>query len=120
MLDPFDLFCAYHLGLDGAGRVRFANIHDVARRFATGVDVVEAALESYGMDAARMLEIDFDLAAAQHDIQVSPPGVDLPSIARMHFDLFLAARERPRDWDKELAADAAANAETFGGRGPRR
>ena len=113
MLDPFDLFCAYHLGLDGQGRVRFSNIHDVARRFATTVDVVEAALKANGMDAARMLELDFDLPSAQLDIQVSPPGVDLPSIARMHYDLFLGAKDKPRDWKRELEDDARVNDETF-------
>jgi hypothetical protein len=112
-LDPFRLFCAYHLGLGPDGRVRFANVHDVARRFGVTPAEVQDALERFGMDAARMIELDFDLAAAQLDIQASPPGVDLPSIARMHWDLFTTAKEKPRDWDAERAEDERVNRETF-------
>lgn len=116
--DAFELFCAYHLGLAPSGKVRFANIHDVARAFGMDVDGVQAALERHGMDAARMLELDFDLAGAQLDIQASPPGVDLPSIARMHWDLFLQAPEKPRDWDAERREDELINAKTFDGTKP--
>jgi hypothetical protein len=117
-MDPFALFCAYHLGLDVTAkeferRARHRNIHDVARLFGVGVDDVERALVANKMDAARMLEIDFDVTSAQLDIQASPPGVDLPSIARMHYDLFLEAPEKKRDWERELREDEAANAATF-------
>lgn len=113
-LDPFALFCAYHLGLGPDGKVRFANVHDVARRFGVAPDEVQAALVRFGMDPARMLDLDFDLAAAQLDIQASPPGVDLPSIARMHWELFVVAREKPRDWEAERLEDERVNRETFG------
>jgi hypothetical protein len=113
-MDPFALFCAYHLGLDlRSNRAGHRNIHDVARMFAVDVGAVEHALVANKMDAARMLELDFDLVSAQLDIEASPPGVDLPSIARMHYDLFLAAPEKKRDWDRELRDDADVNARTF-------
>ena len=113
-LDPFALFCAYHLGLDASGGVRFAHLHDVARRFAVTTDEVTAALERHGMSAARMLELDFDLAGAQFDIEASPPGVDLASIAQMHWELFLNAKPRARDWIAEAEQAARENEEIFG------
>lgn len=113
-LDPFALFCAYHLGLGPDGKVRFSNVHDVARRFGVAPEEVQEALVRHRMDAARMLELDFDLAAAQLDIQASPPGVDLPSIARMHWELFVSAGEKPRDWEAEREEDERVNLETFG------
>jgi hypothetical protein len=112
-IDPFALFCAYHLGLDAEGRFRHRNIHDVARIFHTDVDTIEQALVAHGMDAARMLNLDFDLAGAQLDMQASPPGVDLPSLAQMHWDLFLNAPEKKRDWQAEHDEDERINAETF-------
>ncbi len=114
-LDPFALFCAYHLGLDVRGRRRFSNIHDVARDFGVDVDVVEQALVRHGLDAARLLNIDFDLVSAQLDIQASPPGVDLLSIAQMHWELLQDAPEKPRDWAAE-AEDAARENEAIFGR----
>lgn len=113
-LDPFALFCAYHLGLDPGGRARFAHLHDVARRFGVSSDEVTAALERHGMSAARMLELDFDLASAQLDIEASPPGVDLLSIAQMHWEKFLAAAPRRRDWAAEAEQAARENLVIFG------
>ena len=113
-LDPFALFCAYHLGITEDGRYRFQNVHDVARRFGVAKDDVDAALRAYAMAAEDLVQSDFDVASAQVDMQVSPAGVDLVGLAAMHWDAFLAAKPRARDWDKELAADAAANEATYG------
>lgn len=112
-IDPFALFCAYHLGLDAEGRFRHRNIHDVARIFRRDVQTIEKALVANGMDAARMLNLDFDLAGAQLDMQASPPGVDLPLLAQMHWDLFQNAPEKKRDWRAEHDEDERINAETF-------
>lgn len=112
-IEPFALFSAYYLGLNEQGRFRHQNIHDVARRFRVDTSVIEAALKKFRMDADRMLSLQFDMAGAQLDMQVSPPGVDLPSIARMHYDLFLQAEEKPRDWQREFLEDERINDETF-------
>lgn len=112
-LAAFPLFCAYHLGLDRFGRRRFNTIHDVARAAGVDRDAVDAALARHGLDAASMLRRDFDLASAQLDIQASPPGVDLVSIALMHWELFLAAPEVERDWAREAEDDARENERTF-------
>ncbi len=117
-IDPFALFCAYHLGLDANGAARFAHLHDVARRFGVGPDEINAALEAHRMSAARMLELDFDLVGAQLDIKASPPGVDLVSIARMHWEKFLVAPEKKRDWTAEAEEAARENARIFGTKGP--
>ena len=90
-LDPFALFCAYHLGLDRSGRFRFMNRHDVARDFGVDVDTIEAALRAHGLDSESGLAKDFDVAGAQLDMQLSPPGVDLVSVAMMHWDCFQQA-----------------------------
>jgi hypothetical protein len=113
-LSAFALFCAYHLGLDHQGRRRFGNIHDVARGAGVDRDQVEAALQRHGLDAGSMLNRDFDLASAQLDIQVSPPGVDLLSIAWMHWELFCCAPVVTRDWAREARADEDENARVFG------
>jgi hypothetical protein len=39
--------------------------------------------------------------------------VDLVDLARMHWELFLVAREQPRDWQSELDDDAAHNEVQF-------
>jgi hypothetical protein len=117
-LDPFLLFCGYHLGLDRRGRRRFQNAHDVARDLGVDVSAVHAALQRYGLDAERLLNLDFDLVGAQLDIQASPPGVDLLSIAQMHWELLQQAPEKRRDWAQE-AEDAARENEAIFGR-PRR
>jgi hypothetical protein len=111
-LGAFSLFCAYHLGLDRFGRRRFSTIHDVARAAGVSRQVVDDALVRHGLDPASMLERDFDLASAQLDIQASPPGVDLVSIAWMHFELWGAAPVRDRA--REAEDDARENARTFG------
>jgi hypothetical protein len=113
-LDPFALFCAYHLGLNTRGQRRFQNLHDVARDFGVGVDVVEAALVRHRLDAARLLHVDFDLGAARFDIEASPPGVDLLALAWMHWELLQAAPDKPRDWAAEADDDARANEAVFG------
>jgi hypothetical protein len=115
-IDPFALFCAYHLGFDVRApdkKARHLNAHDVAARFGLDRAALDQALAAHGMSAARMLDLDFDLTGARMDLEASPPGVDLLSIAQMHWELFLSAPEKPRDWDRELADDARENAKTF-------
>lgn len=112
--NAFRLFCAYHLGLHPDGRRREMNVHDVARALAMSVDDVNAGLQRYGLTSHRLLNLDFDLAAAREDIWASPPGVDLPSIALMHFELLQQAVDRPRDWEAERRADEAENDRVFG------
>ena len=112
-MDLFPLFCAYHLGLFPDGSVRFANLHEVAQAFDLGPDQVLATLAADKLDPDSLVHSGFDIASAQADIQVSPPGVDLVMLARMHYSEALKARAQGRDWQAEFAEDAAANAGTF-------
>jgi hypothetical protein len=114
LLDPFALFCAYHLGLAPDGTRGFLNLHQVARCLRCTPQEVEEALKRHGLTPERLLSLDFDLASAQADISLSPAGVDLKDLAAMHFEAFLVAPPRARDWEKELARDQAENDRIFG------
>ena len=113
-LDAFTLFCAYHLGITEENVYRWQNGHQVARRFGLELDELMAALQAHGLDPDTLLATGFDLASAQADVQLSPAGVDLIGLARMHFDALREMEPRGRDWAAELAEDAAANARVFG------
>lgn len=113
-IDPFDLFAAYHLGIAEDGTYRPTNIHDVARRFSTSAGGIRQTLAALGMDSDSVINSDFDMAMAQYDIQIAPEGVNIRELARNLYADYREASPNARDWEKELAADAAANAKTFG------
>jgi transposase-like protein len=115
-IDPFDLFCAYHLGIGPDKRYAHANIHDVARRFGVDAGVIRQALQEHGMDPEAMMNRDFDLAMAQLDIQVAPEGIDRIEVAKELYAQFRSAAHKPRDWRRLLAEDERENAKTFGRR----
>ena len=113
-IDPFDLFCAYHLGIAADGGYRFQNIHQVARRFGTNAGVIRQVLGELRMDSDVIVHSDFDLADAQVDIMMAPQGVSRLELAREIYERFRAAQPRRRDWVAELARDARENEKIFG------
>lgn len=115
-IDPFELFCAYYLGIGPDKRYAPANVHDVARRFGVDSGVIRQALQDHRMDPERIMNLDFDLAMAQLDIQVAPEGIDRVEIARGIYEQFRTAPHKPRDWQRLLAEDARENAKMFGRR----
>lgn len=115
-IDPFQLFCAYYLGIGPDKRYAPSNIHEVARRFGVDAGVIRQALQDHRMDPERIMNLDFDLAMAQLDIQVAPEGIDRVEIARDLYEQFRRAVHKPRDWQRLLAEDARENAKTFGRR----
>ena len=118
-IDPFELFCAYYLGIGPDKRYAPANIHDVARRFGVDAGVIRQQLQQNRMDPETLMNLDFDLAMAQIDIQVAPEGIDIVELARDLYQQFRAAAYKPRDWHRLLAEDARENAKAFGeGRTP--
>lgn len=117
-LDPFELFCAYHLGITAQNTYSFQNVHDVAKRFGVGAGEVKQALQDYGMDPDTVINSKFNMAVAQVDIQVAPPGVDLKTIAQMHFEDFLASPKKARNWLLELAKDEEVNHITYARKRP--
>ena len=114
-IDPFELFCAYHLGITPDDGYRIQNVHDVARRFGTNAASLKQSLASCGMSAEDIVHSGFDLASAQLDIMVAPPGISRRELARPLFEEFRSAPRRARDWAKEME-DAARDIEQTIGR----
>ena len=115
-IDPFELFCAYHLGITKDKQYRPSNLHDVARRFNVDSSVIKQALQAYEMDANALLNTNFDLTMAQLDIQVAPEGVDRVELAKGIYEEFRRAPRTQRDWKRVLEDDARENAKIFGRR----
>jgi len=113
-IDPFELFCAYHLGITSQNQYRPSNINDVANRFKIDVGTTRQILKEYEMDSASLLDRDFDMALAQLDIQVAPEGINRTELGRIIFEDFLKAPIKKRDWKKILEDDKKENAKTFG------
>ena len=113
-IEPFALFCAYHLGITEDDRYRFQNIHQVARRFGTNAGVIKQLLTECDMDPETIVHSGFDMASAQVDIMLAPEGISRTELARQLFQEFRAAPRRSRDWAKELAKDARDNERIFG------
>ncbi|MCZ6512316.1 MAG: hypothetical protein O6857_00130 [Nitrospinae bacterium] len=112
-IDPFELFCAYHLGITQDKGYRTANINEVANRFRTEQGMVKQALKEYDMDPESLLNRDFDMALAQLDIQVAPEGVDRLELAHGIYDDFQNAPRIKRDWNKILEEDRKENQKIF-------
>lgn len=115
-IDPFALFCAYHLGITAENTYRFQNVHEVARRFGVSSEEIQDALRAYRLDPDVLIHVGFDLASAQADVQLSPEGVDLTVLARMHYEAVLEAEPNARDWQEELSRAAEENEAIFGHR----
>jgi hypothetical protein len=115
-IDPFELFCAYHLGITEEGDYRFQNVHQVAKRFRSNAGVIKQVLTDLGMDSDAIVHSTFDMASAQVDIMLAPEGVSRIEIAKALFEEFKTAPRRSRDWKKELERDARENERIFGRR----
>lgn len=113
-IDPFELFCAYHLGLSADKSYKSANINQVAQRFKVDPATIRTAVKNYQMDSASLLDLDFDMALAQLDIQVAPEGVDRLELAKGLYEEYLQAPKVKRDWKKILEEDRKENQKVFG------
>lgn len=113
-IDPFALFCAYHLGITEDDGYRFQNIHQVAKRFGTNAGVIKQLLTDFDMAPETIVHSSFDMASAQVDIMLAPEGISRTELARSLFEEFRSAPRRGRDWKKELEEDARINERTFG------
>ena len=112
-IDPFELFCAYHLGITKDKGYRTANINEVANRFRSEPGMIKQALKEYDMDPESLLDRDFDMGLAQLDIQVAPEGVDRLELARGIYQDFQDAPRVKRDWNKILEEDRKENQKIF-------
>src|SRR5579862_7091968 len=61
-IDPFQLFCAYHLGITEDNGYRHQNVHVVARRFKTSPGVIKQLLVDLEMDPESLVQSGFDIA----------------------------------------------------------
>ena len=113
-VDPFELFCAYHLGIMADGSYRFQHIHQVAKRFNTNPSVIKQLLSDFGMDSADVINSSFDMAGAQVDVMLLPEGLDRVETARHLYAQFRAAPKKTRNWRQELEQDARENERIFG------
>lgn len=113
-IEPFALFCAYHLGITAAGDYCFQNIHQVAKRFGTNAAVIKQLLADLDMDSDTIIHSSFDMAGAQVDIMLAPDGINRSELGREFYEEFRAAPRRTRNWAKELEEDARANERIFG------
>jgi hypothetical protein len=113
-VEPFALFCAYHLGITEDDGYRFQNIHQVAKRFGTNAGVIKQLLSEFDMDPETIVHSSFDMASAQVDIMLAPEGISRTELARTLFAEFRAAPRRSRNWAKELEEDARENERLFG------
>jgi len=113
-IEPFALFCAYHLGITEEGEYRFQNIHQVAKRFATNAAVIKQLLSDFEMDSDTIIHSSFDMAGAQVDIMLAPEGINRTELGRDFYEQFRCAPRRTRNWVKELEEDARANERIFG------
>jgi hypothetical protein len=112
-IDPFELFCSYHLGITQDKGYRTANINEVAKRFRSEPGMIKQALKEYDMDPESLLDRDFDMGLAQLDIQVAPEGVDRLELARGIYQDFQDAPRVKRDWNKILEEDRKENQKIF-------
>ncbi len=113
-ISDFDLFCAYHLGITKEGTYQFQNVHQVAKQFGVNAAIIKQLLADFGIDSDTIIHSDFDLAGAQVDIMLAPPGVDLFDIGRQYYMAFRSAPKRNRNWFKELEEAARDNERIFG------
>ncbi|MCC6847895.1 MAG: hypothetical protein IT294_05290 [Deltaproteobacteria bacterium] len=101
-IDPFELFCAYHLAITPEGGYRIQNIHEVARRFGTNAAELRQILAAFGLAADDIVHSGFDLPSAQVDIMVAPEGISRRELARPLYEEFRNAPKKTRDWTREM------------------
>lgn len=89
-LDEFEIFCLYHLGLQGTQAGTPLNLNQVAARLNCAPETVQKFLVERRLDAEHLLNSGFDLVGAQMDVQHAPDGIDLKLAARHHFEQYRA------------------------------
>lgn len=66
---PFELFCAYHLGLDREFRYRFFNLNSMARYFSLTTNEVRQLLEDFHLRPEDTRHVPFNVARAHATAQ---------------------------------------------------
>ena len=101
-LEPFDLFCAYHLGITPDNRYKKQlSKREVTQIFSCSADDLHDALRRFSMDNNSVRSSGFDLQVARLDMQVAPEGLDKRELARVLFDEFLDYNPEVRPFVEE-------------------
>ena len=91
---PFNLFCAYYLGMNERLESEFFNMNKLAERVGMPVDDLIRLMEKYHLDAPTMRHIPFNYSKAHGDIQdllIEGKHQEALKLARRFFKEFLAA-----------------------------
>ncbi len=105
VVDPFELFCLYYLGLTPEGEYRFVNGNQIAKRYNSTVDAVLQQLREHDLDPDTVLNTDFPMARYQIDVQLAAQathGPDPVELARRIFTAYQESQGRRRDWKAEI------------------
>ena len=95
-LTPFEVFCAYHLGIvENNGYKRF-KAREVARRFDVSLQEFQEAMRRFGLERSSLNGCGFDLEIAQLDIRVAPDGIDRRELAKVLFEELVELNEATR------------------------
>lgn len=108
-LTPFEMFCAYHLGIIENNGYRKSKARDVARLFDVSLQQFQEAMRRFGLERSAMKACGYDLEIAQLDIRVAPDGIDRRELAKGLFDELLDLNEATRS-HHETALKAAEEA----------
>jgi hypothetical protein len=82
ILSPFNLFCAYHLGVTKDNGYKFQSMPEVAKRFNVDVQSLKERLVEFSLETETLRRQGFDSEMGQLDIRVAPEGVSRRELAR--------------------------------------
>jgi hypothetical protein len=107
-IEPFELFCALHLGITADGGYRPQSPAEVARRFGMSLVQLQGKAAEFNMDSETVRRSGFDVSEARYDIKVAPEGISRRELARPWYEEFLAAvAATPRRPDAVAKAEAS-------------
>lgn len=113
---PFQLFCAYYLGLDRDFRYRFFHLNSMAEHFGVEPGRLKFLMDEWRLAPEDTRHVNYNLARAHataQEIALSGHRDDVEAFARRTWDEFLQARGGydPRrdfenvDYDRILPGD---------------
>ena len=91
---PFNIFCAYYLGMNERLESEFFNLNKLAQRMGMGPQELDRLMERYHLDATTMRHVPFNYSKAHGDIQdllIEGRHQDALRLAKKFFKEWLAA-----------------------------
>lgn len=113
---PFQLFCAYYLGLDKDFKYRFFNLTTMAEHFGVDPNRLRTLMDEWRLAPEDTRHVDYNIAKAHataQEIAATGRREDVITFARKTFEEFMQARSGydPKkdfenvDYDKILPGD---------------